>query len=111
MELFRFRQELVSWPRPAKSSEEEWELRKHKLVFARFDQLIDLQPTVRHLQNPEAANIVRDALYHFAGERYDLIAYVVMPSHFHWVFHPRREWVESLAADAEPTRTPRERIM
>jgi REP element-mobilizing transposase RayT len=97
-------------------------------VFARFDELIDLKPAVKHLENPTAAAIVRDAIYHYAGDRYDLIAFVVMPSHLHWVFHPRREWIASLPVgqtflSASPTsrgrqeclphgvRTPRERIM
>ncbi|MCI0376721.1 MAG: hypothetical protein L0215_03870, partial [Gemmataceae bacterium] len=70
----------------------------HKLMFARFDEEIDLRPAVRHLEIAELATVVRDGLYHFAGERYDLLAYVVMPSHFHWVFHPREAWVRSLVA-------------
>ncbi len=46
-------------------------------------------------------------MLHFAGRRYDLLAYVVMPSHYHWLFRPSPEWVESLADDG---RTPRQRI-
>lgn len=109
VELYRYRDELEAREKPAHRSEEEWELDKHKLVFARFDQLIDLEPAVKHLSNPAAADIVRDSLYHFAGKRYELLAFVVMPSHFHWVFHPRRDWIESLG-DLK-RRTPRECIM
>jgi REP element-mobilizing transposase RayT len=109
-ELCRFRKELERRTKPPALSEEEWELRRHKLVFARFDELLDLQPAVKHLENPAAADIVRQACYHFAGDRYDLIAFVVMPSHFHWVFHPRKEWIESLHEEPKK-RTPRERIM
>jgi putative transposase len=53
------------------------------------------------------AQIIVDSLLHFAGERYDLRAFVVMPSHLHWLFQPLPEWVKTLA-DRE--RTPRERI-
>ena len=31
-----------------------------------------------------------------------------MPSHFHWVFRPRNEWIESLPSERSP---PRERIL
>ncbi len=98
LDLRRYRDELDKRPRPADVSAEEWELRLHKLMFARFDEEIDLRPAVRHLEIAELATVVRDGLYHFAGERYDLLAYVVMPSHFHWVFHPREAWVRSLVA-------------
>jgi REP element-mobilizing transposase RayT len=128
VELYRYREELEAQSKPPELSAEEWEWRRHKLVFARFDELIDLKPVVKHLENPTAADIVRDAIYHFAGDRYDLIAFVVMPSHFHWVFHPRREWIASLRVGQtflsvsstsrgrqeclpHGARTPRERIM
>jgi type I restriction enzyme R subunit len=50
---------------------------------------------------------VVDAMFHFAGQRYDLFAYVVMPSHLHWLFRPLPRWVDTLADDRP---TPRERI-
>jgi len=109
VELYRYRQELDAREKPVDLTTREWETRKHKLLFGRFDQQIDLQPAVKHLENPVLANIVRDALYHFAGDRYDLLAFVVMPSHFHWIFHPRPAWIKTLN-DASK-RTPRERIM
>ena len=49
-------------------------------------------------------------MFHFAEERYELLAYVVMPSHFHWVFQPTITWVESLGQSAQK-RPPRERVM
>lgn len=108
-DLYRYRNELEARAKPAAFSNDDWELHKHKLMFARFDDIMDEQPLVKHLQNPDAANTLRDALFHFAGDRYDLIAYVVMPSHFHWVFHPRRQWVEPLVRRRN-SRTPRERL-
>ena len=109
-QLYRYRNELENTAPPKGISATEWEQRKHKLLFARLDKLLDEQPMIRHLKNPEAAELVRNSLLHFAGERYDLLAYVVMPSHFHWLFHPRAEWCESVHTPADP-RTPRERIM
>jgi type I restriction enzyme R subunit len=53
------------------------------------------------------AKIVVDAMLFFAEERYDLLAYVVMPSHIHWLFQPREQWVAGLPNDG---RTPRQRI-
>lgn len=64
---------------------------------------------MRHLEDSTAAGIVRDSLTHFAGKRYDLLAWVVMPSHVHWVFRPLDEWVATL--DDPEVRTPRERIL
>lgn len=114
--LQTFRDELESRPRPDALSVEGWETRKHKMLFAKFDELIDVEPAVRHLADPLAASEVEACLRHFAGERYDLIAFVIMPSHFHWVFHPRACWVsesveEEGHAGMAARRTPRERIM
>jgi type I restriction enzyme R subunit len=114
--LKELREELERKPPPSSLSLHEWEIRKHKLIFAQFDNLIDFEPAVRHLGKPAVASEVTDSLRHFAGERYDLLAFVVMPSHFHWVFHPRASWVQSCIEEARQAgkpapRTPRERIM
>jgi REP element-mobilizing transposase RayT len=69
-----------------------------------------MEPAVRHLEDARLANEVRESLYHFAGERYEIYAYVIMPSHFHWAFRSREEWVESLGSDGG-SRRPREKIM
>jgi type I restriction enzyme R subunit len=114
--LEKFREQLERRPRPNGLSVDEWETRKQKLVFAQFDDLIDCESAVRHLANPAAASEVESSLRHFAGERYDLLAVVVMPSHFHWVFHPRANcvlsWIEEERQSGKPVpRTPRQRIM
>ncbi len=36
-----------------------------------------------HLRNPQIAELVQDALLHFDGERYRLIAWCIMPNHVH----------------------------
>ena len=40
------------------------------------------------LKDESCRQIVEDALWHFAGERYHLYAYVVMPNHVHVLFMP-----------------------
>jgi type I restriction enzyme R subunit len=87
------------------------------------DSWLDDQPAVRHLEDPRLARVVVDALYFFAGQRYHLLAFVVMPSHLHWVFQPLAEWVKGLDEEVEAEtssatrskeaivrRSPRERI-
>jgi type I restriction enzyme R subunit len=83
------------------------ELRNWKLSFARTEEWLDRHSAVTHLQDPSLARLVVIALRYFAEQRYDLHAFVVMPSHVHWLFHPRVEWVDTLPNDG---RTPRQRI-
>ena len=110
LEIAEYRQSLEQRPRPEAMTEEDWRHHRSKLVFGRMEEWLDERPVVRHLEQPALAEIVMAALRHFDGDRYELFAFVVMPSHFHWVFRPLVRWVESLGADAD-TRTPRERIM
>jgi REP element-mobilizing transposase RayT len=49
----------------------------------RLDRIIDEGRGSCILKNPENASIIRAALEHFDGERYRLIAWVVMPNHVH----------------------------
>jgi type I restriction enzyme R subunit len=110
IELNTYRQQLDARACPANLNAAEWEVRKHKLVFARFDELIDDAPAVDFLATPAVADCVRDAIYHFAGIRYELLAYVVMPSHFHWLFHPLAAG-ETTQEIGVTRRTAREKIM
>ena len=105
-----YRHRLDRQPRPPELSEDDWEHRKHKLVFAKLDEIIDQEPASRYLENQALATIVRDALYHFAGQRYWLLTYVIMPSHFHWVFRPTPDYCDLVAQEADG-QTPREKIM
>ena len=110
LDLCRYRDELEARPKPAQLADDEWEIHMNKLVFARFDGWIDRSPAVKRLENPEVARIVCDAFLYFADIRYDLLGYVVMPSHFHWVFHPRNEWFEKNRKVGDE-RSPRQWIM
>jgi menaquinone-specific isochorismate synthase len=44
------------------------------------------------LGRPEIAQAVRDALFHFEGERYRLHAWCIMPNHVHLVIEPLGSW-------------------
>lgn len=81
-----------------------------KLLFARSDQWLDRAVGVNHLANEQLAEVVENAILHFAGQRYSIWAWVVMSNHIHLVFEPCVDWVASLGTSASQ-RTPRERIM
>lgn len=53
--------------------------------------------------------MVQAALLHFAGVRYELLAWVIMPSHYHWVFRPLPEWFET-RGPMDEHRSPRQII-
>jgi putative transposase len=109
LELERYRTYLAKQVRPADMTPDDWETRQWKLGFARLDVLLDAATDVRWLADPAVAAQVASSLRHFAGERYDLSAFVIMPNHYHWLFRPREEWVASLVP-TDPPRSPRERI-
>ncbi|WP_353620884.1 hypothetical protein [Stieleria mannarensis] len=111
--LRRYREWLQERPKPDSLSEQDWELKKHKLVFKMMDDLLDGQCPVEHLKDERLAKIVCDAFVHFSEERYSLMAYVVMPSHHHWMFLPKPNWVADFIKaqrSKKNDRTPREAI-
>jgi putative transposase len=110
LDLQSYRAELEQRPRPAGQTEAEWAASQWKRAFVRADQWLDCAEAARFLEDDRLAQIVVNALYFFAGERYTLLGYVVMPSHFHWVFQPLEPWVRSLPSEQRP-RTPRERLV
>lgn len=109
----QYRFQLDARPRPENLSEQEWQLTKDKLLFAMVDNLLDHESPAFHLADERQAEIVQNAFLHLAGERYTLLAFVVMPSHYHWLFLPDDKWsceaVERLRQSGRP-RTPREII-
>lgn len=111
----KFREQLDARRKPNQEiTEKQWQNIKHKMLFAFVDQLLDHESPVNHLADPRQAEIVWDAFYHFADERYKLMAFVVMPSHHHWLFLPDEEWATRVVKDAEQAgkkfQTPREII-
>jgi putative transposase len=110
LDVANYRRELEQRERPSDMAAAEWKHHRDKLIFGRADHWLDSEPAVRHLADSQLAQLVVNAMLHFAGERYELLAYVVMPSHFHWVFQPSDPWAQSLGPSAQE-RPPRERIM
>ncbi|MBC8870619.1 MAG: transposase [Planctomycetes bacterium] len=108
-EIERVRRRLQRQPRPADVPSDDWKTRQWKRVFVANEEWLDCKPAVRYLVDDRLAAEVVRSLKHFDGERYDLVAWAVMPSHLHWVFRPRDEWVQSLGAAAKD-RSPRRRI-
>ena len=93
---------------------DEWEHRKQKLLFAFIDNLLDHHSPVKHFEEDRLAEIVANAFLYFAGVRYSLLAFVVMPSHHHWLFMIDEPWSEAdqatRAAQGKRKQTPREVI-
>jgi putative transposase len=58
----------------------------------RLEALADAGLGACWLGRPDCAQIVRDALLHFDGERYRLLAWVVMPNHVHALFQTLEGW-------------------
>ncbi len=110
----RYREDLDARPCPANMTLAEWEHHKQKLLFGYVDKLLDGVSPVRHLADDRQAEIVQNAFLHFANERYRLLAFVVMPSHHHWLFLPDEMWsidaVKRARANGGKLQTPREII-
>ncbi len=61
----------------------------------RIEHLIDAGHGSCLLRLPECARIVEDAFFHGDGERYRLLAWVVMPNHVHVCIEPMPGWAVS----------------
>jgi REP element-mobilizing transposase RayT len=70
--------------------------------FGTRERLLDAALGVRWLENPNVAAAVRESMLYFAGTRYELLGYVIMPNHVHWVFRPLATWTEH--AGSRPVR-------
>jgi REP element-mobilizing transposase RayT len=66
-----------------------FELRRlDKLHSERVENWLDQGHGSCVLRDPRVARLVADALRHFDGERYELLAWCVMPNHVHAVLQP-----------------------
>jgi putative transposase len=64
--------------------------------FKRYDDLLDQRPQITWLAESRVAAVVRENLYHHHGEKYQLLAYCIMPNHVHVLLQP-------FQIDAAPT--------
>ena len=62
----------------------------------RVDAYLDAAHGECWLRRADLASLVSDGLKFFAGVRYDLLAWVVMPNHVHAVLRPWPDWSLSL---------------
>ena len=110
----RSREDLDARSRPENMTENEWAHKKQKLLFVFVDDLLDGETPVAHLKDEQQAEIVQNAFLQFADERYRLLAFVVMPSHHHWLFLPDEDWsvaaVKKANESGSKQKTPREII-
>jgi len=84
-----------------------WRDRHWKRMFVERERWLDRESAVQHLESLQLAEIVARSLQHFHETRYDSIAFVVMPSHIHWLFRPLADW----SATVPPDKSPREVIL
>lgn len=63
---------------------------------ARLDAWLDKGMGSRALADAQAAKIVWDAMLYFDGDRYDMYAFTVMPTHVHALFSPRNYSLASI---------------
>ena len=83
---------LAAHPQP-------WDVETTKEYFSTFDETVQSWLDAGYgscvLRNAECRRIVEETLWHFAGERHQLYAYVVMPNHVHVLFMPTEGWTLS----------------
>ena len=58
-----------------------------------------LRPAVVNLTHSGVGEIVREALLHYDGVRYDLFDYTIMPDHVHMILMPMRDGALTYALD------------
>ncbi|MBN1942996.1 MAG: class I tRNA ligase family protein, partial [Phycisphaerae bacterium] len=63
----------------------------HQLHSAKIEAFLNAGHGECLLRNSRAAEITQNALKHFDGERYDLLAWAIMPNHVHAILCPRGE--------------------
>ncbi len=57
-----------------------------------FDDELNRGAGACHLRDERIADLVENALLHFDGERYRLLAWCVMPNHVHAMLEPTADW-------------------
>jgi REP element-mobilizing transposase RayT len=62
-----------------------------RLYSTRIESLLDAGSGSCFLRQSAVAEIVQSALKHFDGERYDMLAWCIMPNHVHAVLRPLGE--------------------
>jgi REP element-mobilizing transposase RayT len=63
-------------------------LSKLRTILQRAERCLDSGLGQCYMQDPRIAKIVADSIGHFDGQRYQLLAWCVMPNHVHTLFSP-----------------------
>jgi hypothetical protein len=91
--LSRWKDERRTW---LKLHPKPWDAKIEAAYHQRFRRQVELALDAGHgsclLRDPTCADIVGRALLHFDKDRYDQIAWVVMPNHVHTVFVLHSKW-------------------
>jgi type I restriction enzyme R subunit/putative DNA methylase len=74
------------------------EIRRDVEKRKRIEQSLDAGMGCCALRNPEAAAYVQNSLLHFDGDRYRVIAWVIMPNHVHVLIDPEEPVAKSVQA-------------
>ena len=82
----RERAALLAEAGPIPTSAQRERLRE--LFSERVERYLDAGQGACWLQRPEIAQLAVAALRHFAGQRYELLAWCIMPNHVHVVVRP-----------------------
>jgi type I restriction enzyme R subunit len=87
---------LLAFPKP-------WDDALYEEYARRFERRLerwsDAGHGACHLRQPELRAVMTTAFRHFAGVRYDLVAFVVMPNHVHVLVRPYAGTVAECDAD------------
>jgi len=81
--------ELAALEREPDSSERAERIyREQRALFGRWDKALDMGQGPAWLRQPDIAGLVAQAMHYFDGQRYDLLAFCIMPNHVHVVLTP-----------------------
>jgi len=75
-------------PRPAATSTASWRSQLDWEAFQAGEDWLDSRSVVRWLRDRRLAAVLKAEILREQGVRYDVHAYVIMPSHMHLVFTP-----------------------
>ncbi len=89
IERMKHRKQRLLKTRPTTSTTQTQYLeRVHKQLFAAYDEQLDSHSDVHWLDDPRIAAIVRESLRYLHGEKYELLAHSIMPTHVHVLLLP-----------------------
>jgi len=92
---------LRALPKKPGYSDNEWSVVIDKKMFALWDKYLDEDRNMKWLSKPQISDIIRESIYYFAGKRYSLWAYVIMPNHVHILIQVDEAWDKNKKAEYE----------